>query len=140
MAGSKTAYLSQRILDHCFGGGDWSPPANVWLVLSSQSFDPNANGGACNELTASDYTRLEVVHGPATWSDATTGAPSMKSNINDLAWPTATSDWGTPASVYLADAASDGNLLYGADLFAAGDVGDGGLFKILAGTFQFSED
>ena len=141
MSGSKTAYLSQRLLDHVLGGEPYVPPSEIWFVISTAEFDPLATGTACAEVLAGDYDRLGASNDADTFTAATPDvAPSVKSNVADLVWASATSDWGTPGSVYVADAADGGNLLYGADLSSADDVGVGDVFKILAGTFVFSED
>ena len=140
MAGSKTAYLSQAVLDHCLGGTPFVPPADIWFVVSMSPFDSSATGDACAELTAADYARLEAVNDDTTWAPASVGAPSLKSNLSDLVWAEATTDWGEPLSMYVADAATSGNLLYGADLAANDGVAIADIFKILAGTFVFSED
>lgn len=141
MAGSKTQYLAKAILDHCLGGNQFTPPTQLWFVLSGQAFSPTATGAACNELTNTDYGRIEVTNDATTWSPASDASPSVKSNINDIPWATATEDWPeTPTSIYVADAATLGNLLYGADLFNPQAVATGDVFKVLAGTFVFSED
>lgn len=140
MSGSKTAYLSKALLDHVLGGPNYVRPANIWFVLSTSAFDPNATGSACDEVVGGAYGRLEFANDTTTWGSASAAAPSLKSNNDDLVWPTATASWGTPLSVYVADAATAGHLLYGADLSDTAEVAISDVFKILAGTYIFSED
>lgn len=140
MAGSKTAYLSKAILDHVLGRTTYTAPATLYVVLSTAAFDPLATGSACNEVAGGAYARVASTNNTTEWPNASSAAPSIKANANDLVFPTATADWGTPLAAYLADASSSGNLLYGADIPSSSDVAIGDIFKIFAGTFIFSED
>lgn len=140
MAGSKTAYLAQKLLDHMLGGAAYAPPATLYVCLSTAAFDPAATGAALNEITAGDYARHAVANDAATWSAATAGWPSGKHNLIDIPWDTATSAWGTPLSAYLADAAAAGNLLYGADISNAQVIGTGDIARIPATAIIFEED
>jgi len=139
MAGSKTTYLAQKTLDHNLGGTAYTRPATVYLVLSLAAFDATATGAACNEVAAVGYARLSLPNSSATWSAATLAWPSAKHNLNDLVWPSATTAWGTPQSAYIADAATAGNLLYGADITNPQPVGIGDTAKIQASGFSFLE-
>lgn len=141
MAGSKTAYLSQQLLSHVLGRqSTYTPPEELFVVLSTNAFDANASGNNCGEVTASDYARFVLPNDETTFTPVAPGAPSTLQNANDIAFPAAASEWGQPASVYLADAAHQGNLLYGADLYNSDDITAGDVFRIYAGTFVFSED
>lgn len=140
MAGSKTAYLSKKLLDHGLGGATYTPPTTVFVLLSTAAFDPAAVVGSMSEVTASDYARLSVGANSTYWTAATAAAPSEKHNVSDLAWAPATSSWGTPQSVYLADASTGGNLLYGADITNPQLISSGDTPKIVAAAFVFNED
>jgi hypothetical protein len=139
MAGSKTAYLARRQLEHMFGGEPYEPPASVYLCLSTAAFTPAATGSAMTEVDADDYLRIELANDGTTWSDATAGSPSRKHNLQDLVYATATSDWGIPLSAYLADAATAGNALYGADITNPQIIGAGDTAKVQATAFVFQE-
>lgn len=139
MAGSKTAYLSRKMLDHALGGAAYVPPATLYLVLSTSAFDPAATGSACAEVPAAGYARIAITNDGTAWSAATAAEPSEKHNLADLAYAAATSAWGTPQSAYLADAATLGNLLYGADITNPQVIGVGDTAKIAALAFVFQE-
>lgn len=139
MAGSKTTYLAQKLLDHGLGGDTWAQPATVYVVLSTAAFDPNATGAGANEIAAGDYARFAVANNLTEWTGATLASPAEKHNVHDFIWAVATSDWGTPQSAYLADAAVDGNLLYGSDITNPQVIGAGDTAKIPATTFVFEE-
>jgi hypothetical protein len=140
MAGSKTAYLSQKILDHVLGQVTYTPPTHVFLVFSTAAYDPNATGVACNECVAGDYARVSFINDLTIWTSATAAAPSEKHQIADMAFATATSTWGTPLAWYLADALTAGNLLYGADNTDPALVNSGDTPRIPAGAFVLNED
>ena len=55
-----------------------------------------------------------------------------KSNATVFTFPTASANWGTVLSFYIVDAASGGNVLYGADLVTsrAIDTGDTASFAV----------
>lgn len=142
MPGSKTKYLAQAVLAHVLGGTTYTRPSTVYFVLSATAFDPAATGSACNELSSTGgYTRISATNNTTTWSTATAAVPSEKHNAIDIVFTTATANWpDDPMSIYVADASSAGNLLYGADFADVDSVTVGNTFKVKAGTFVFTED
>lgn len=141
MPGSKTAYLSAKILRQCLGTVPFTPPGTIYFALSSAAFTPDATGANCTELAPTGgYVRISADNS-ALWSPATAASPSVTANLSDLSWSAATADWPLPPlSVYVGDAATAGNLLYGADLSSAVAVLSADAFTIAAGTFVFTED
>jgi hypothetical protein len=139
MAGSKTAYLSKKLLDHALGGAAFTRPATLYLCLSTATFSPTATGAAMSEIDAVDYARLPVTSDATKWTPASAAYPSEKHNVNDFAWPATTADWGVPKSAYLADAATGGNLLFGADIYNEPTIATGDTPKIPATAFIFEE-
>ncbi len=143
MAGSKTAYLSKALLDHVLGRTAYTAPATLYAAISTAPFDPNATGTSMSEVdtgAAPSYARLAIANDVAHWPNASLDAPAVKSNAEDLIWATAGESWGVPLSVYLCDALTGGNALYGCDVNSADEIAGGGTFKLLEGTFVFSED
>jgi hypothetical protein len=139
MAGSKTSYLSQKILAHVLGEAVYTRPSTLWLCLSMVAFTPGATGTAMNEVAASGYARLSLPNNVTIWSAATAAEPSEKHNLADMVFPTAGASWGTPLSAYLADAATLGNLLYGADITNPQQIKTGDIPRVLAETFVLHE-
>lgn len=142
MPGSKTSYLSKKLLDHVAGATIYVPPATMYVALSLSAFDPEVTGDAFSEISdvGTAYARVAVTNDTTNWPLATLAAPAVKSNGADIIFPTATDDWGLPLAVYLLDAASSGNPLYGCDINSSDDVLSGGTFKILEGTLILTED
>lgn len=141
MSGSKTEYLSKKILDHMLGGAAYTPPGTLYLCLSTAAFTALATGVAMSEIAAADYGRLAVANNGTTWSAGTGGAvPSEKHNLIEFAFAAATNSWGTPQSAYLADAATAGNALFGSDITNPQLINIGDIAKIAAAAFVFNED
>lgn len=139
MAGSKTAFLSASLLDHVLGRTWYVPPATLWVGLSTLAFSAYSDGFNMAEVAATGYGRLSIANDFVTFSAAATVSPSEKHNLVAFTWPAATTEWGTPLSVYIADAEFGGNLLYGADLPDAGLIGVGDVAKVPASAFILEE-
>lgn len=109
MAGLTDTY-EQKLLDHLFTDPAWSPPATLYLGLSSTT--PTEAGGNVTEPSGGAYARVATT--AADWSAATGTAPATKTNTATITFPTATADWVAGANLthfVLFDAASAGNVL-----------------------------
>lgn len=106
MAGSKSDYLENKILDLILGGVAFAAPANVHFGLFTVS--PSDAGGG-TEVAGNGYARVSVANTLANFPAAVAGA---KSNAAVITWPTATAPWGVVLAVGIFDAAVGGNLLF----------------------------
>ena len=113
MASGKSLYLSNAILDGVLGGTPYTPPSIVYVVLSTAPWSNAATGSSLSEVTGGGYSRIAVTNNATNWPAAVSGS---KNNGAVFTFPTATANWGTIQSVYLVDASSGGNALYGADV------------------------
>lgn len=134
MAGSKSNYLENKVLDHVLGGGDYTRPSTVYVALYTSA--PNDAGGGA-EVSGGSYARVAVTNDTTNWPAASGGA---KSNGTDIVFPTATANWGTVVAFGILDASSGGNLLYWADLTTSKVVSNGDTAKFLAGDLDITED
>ena len=139
MAGSKSAYLEAALLDYVLSGTSYTPPGTVYFALSTAAFDTSSDGTSMTEVTGGSYARQSQTNNATNWPAATGGNPAVKANGLAATFPTATANWGTVLSVYLVDASSGGNVLYGADLAASVVVNSGSGFAIPIGQFVLSE-
>lgn len=137
MAGSKTNYLENKILDGVLGGPAFSLPSSVWIALSTAVYSESATGSAMNEVSGGSYARVEVTNDDTNWPAAVSGS---KSNGTAVQFPTATASWGTVRSFYIVDAASAGNCLYGGDLTTSRSVISGDTVSFAAGSIVVTED
>jgi hypothetical protein len=134
MAGSKSNYLENEILDHLLGGGDFARPGTVYLALYTTA--PSDAGGGV-EVAAADYARLSITNNATNFPAASGGA---KSNGTDFVFPEATNAWGLVIAWALFDAATSGNMLYWGDFSLTQTIGVGAAAKVKAGDLDFAED
>lgn len=134
MAGSKSDYLENALLDHVLGGGDFTRPATVYAAAFTVA--PGDAGGG-TEVSGGSYARVAITNNATNWPAASGGA---KANGTDITFPQATASWGTVAAVALFDAAVAGNMLYWGDLAASKTIDSGDTLVIAAGDFDVTED
>lgn len=144
MAGGKSEFLETKILDWVMGGSTlWTPPATVYVALSTALFDDTLTGATIVEPVGGAYARASCPNDAASWPAATrpmAGAPGQKSNGIDLVFPTPTAGWGNVLAAYVVDAAAGGNCLWGGDLLAPRTVLTGSAMAFAAGTLIWKED
>lgn len=134
MAGSFSDHLEDELLDHVFGGGDYSRPATVYVALYTVA-PTDAGGGT--ECTGGSYARKAVTNNDTNFPAASSGA---KSNGTDIEFVEATGDWGTVVAFAIFDALSGGNMLCWADLSANKDIDSGDTAKFAAGELDITLD
>ena len=89
-------------------------------------------GNLVQEVATGSYTRIQVTD----WLDPDGGGATQ--NNADITFPTATADWGYVSGVFVADAATDGNVLLHGALVSARDVNSGDVFKFNAGDLDIT--
>jgi hypothetical protein len=122
MASGKSAYLQNKILDGVLGGSAFSLPSNVYVALSTVAWSASSTGSSMTEVATGSYSRVAVTNNSTNWPTASGGS---KSNGTIFTFPTASAGWGTILSVYIVDASSAGNVLYGADLTSSRTIASG---------------
>lgn len=144
MAGGKSDYLEKAVLDHIVGGTTLAKPATVWVALSTGIYNDAATGAAFGgggaEVTGGAYARQSLTNNATNFPNATGTSPATKSNGVAINFPTATAAWGNIQSFYILDAASGGNVLYGADLSTPKTVATGDSVSFAAGGLVITED
>lgn len=136
MAGSKSVYLENKALDIVLGGTAWSPPGTVYIALSTAAFTNAATGSSMTEVSGGSYARVAVTNNATNWPNASGG---VKSNGTIFTFPAATAGWGTVLSFYIVDAASAGNVLYGADLTVSRTVATGDTASFAVNSITLTE-
>lgn len=106
MAGGKSDYLENKVLDHVLGGGDYTRPSTVYVALYTAT--PSDSGGG-TEVSGGSYARVSVTNNSTNFPAASSGA---KSNGTAFTFPKATADWGTIVAWSIKDASTSGNTLY----------------------------
>ncbi|MHB8520732.1 MAG: phage tail fiber protein [Limisphaerales bacterium] len=134
MAGSKSDFLENALLDHVLGATLYVPPTSVWVALYTTA-PTDAGGGV--EVSGGAYTRIQINNTPTNWPGASAG---VKSQTYDVLWAVATADWGTVVALAIFDAASGGNMLYWATVNTPKPVFNGDTAKIAGGQLIVTED
>jgi hypothetical protein len=102
--------VEQSLLNHFLTDPAYTPPATMYLALSSTT--PTEAGGNFTEPSGGAYARVSTA--AADWGAATGTAPATKSNTAVKTFPTATADWVAGVNLThfgLFDASTAGNLL-----------------------------
>jgi len=106
--GSFTDYLENKLLDHVFGGGDYSRPATVYIALSTTTITDA--GGNMTEPSGNNYSRVSVTNNPTNWPAASGGA---KANGTAFTFPTASGSWGQVIDFAIMDHITAGTNMLG---------------------------
>jgi hypothetical protein len=134
MAGSKSDYLENKLLDHVLGNVAYTAPTTVYVALYTVA---PADSGGGTEVSGGGYARVAVANNSTNWPAASGGS---KSNGVDITFPTATADWGTVVAFGIFDASTGGNLLYWATLTTSKSILNGDTAKFAAGSITITED
>jgi len=133
MAGSKSDFLENEILDHVLSAAAYSAPGTVYIGLWTSALTDSSTGATAGEVSGGSYARVAVTNNATNWPAASGGS---KNNGTDFTFPTATAGWGTVTYVAILDSATlgAGNILYWADLTASRDILNGDTAKFAATT------
>lgn len=130
-------YLEQKLLDHLYNEVSLAVPTTIYVALYT---DDPTDADTGTEVSGGSYARVLVnqsTGGSPEWNLAVVdGIGYVVDNQEDIVFPTATAAWGTITHVGIHDNISAGNLLHHTILDASRVVGDGGIFKFLAGTLK----
>lgn len=127
-----TDLLEKALLDHIFTDAAYTPPATLYIGLSSTT--PTEAGANFTEPSAGAYARVSTV--AADWDAATGVAPATKANSAIKTFAAATADWlaGVDITYFgIFDASSAGNLLAFGVLATARPVLNGDVPRFAAG-------
>lgn len=113
MAGSLSDYLELALLDHVFGGGNYTRPATLYIALFTVAPTDSGPGTEINTGVWTNYARPAVTNNSTNFPAASGTSPGAKTNGTAISFGTA-SITGTPPVVVGAavmDASSAGNML-----------------------------
>jgi hypothetical protein len=130
--GGFSDYWENKILNHIFGKGSYTPPT-IYVGLSTTN--PTDNGSGLSEPSGNGYARVQT--SASDWKAAANGSLNNTSNIT---FAQATGNWGTVSHFTLFDAATAGNMLaYGA-LSQSKSINESDTARFEAGDLQISLD
>lgn len=134
MAGSKSNFLENELLDHVLGNAVYTAPATMYVAAFTAA--PSDSGGG-TEVSGGAYARVAVTNNATNWPAAASG---VKSNGTAVSFAEATASWGTVAAAGIFDAPTAGNLLYWGDLAASKAIGIGDTLRFDPGDIVVTED
>lgn len=138
MAGSKSDYLEQKLLDQAYGGPNYTRPATVYMAAftamgTTAQTEANTN---LSEPSSGAYARVPIVNN----GTILTRTGSVLSNVSVITFPTATADWGLILGGGVYDAPTGGNLMHWATLDDQQTILNGDVFSIAIGAFTVTEE
>jgi hypothetical protein len=130
--GGFSNYWENKILDHVFGKGNYTPPT-IYVALSTA--DPLDDASGLAEPSGNGYARVQT--SASDWSQASGGSLN---NAGDITFGTAAGSWGTITHFALFDAAADGNMLAHGALNQSKAIGGSNTARFEAGDLDISLD
>ncbi len=128
--GGFSDYWENKILDHIFGKGSYTPPT-IYVGLSTA--DPTDNGSGLAEPSGSGYERVQT--SASNWNIASNGSLD---NTSDITFAQATGSWGTITHFALFDVASAANMLAHGALSQSQAIGNSDTARFQAGDLDIS--
>jgi len=119
-------YLENKVLDHVFGGVNYTAPSTLYLALYTSDPGDDNSGTECSGTA---YARQTI---------AFTVVNDTASNTSAVEFPTAGSAWGTITHVGILDALTSGNLLAHGALTASKTIASGDVFRVPAGDLDIT--
>jgi hypothetical protein len=144
-AGSKSFYLSKKVIEEYFGGFAFSAPSNVYLALLTVVPDDTSTGATITESDYTSYARTQIGTGnnqTDAWNAATGTTTATVTNKNAISGPTATGPSTNPiVAVAVLDSGTlgAGNILGWATVTSTA-IASGDTPKINAGALSVVED
>lgn len=131
---SASNYLENALLDHVFGGGDYTRPATLYVSLHTG--DPGETGAS--EATGTSYARVSVTNNNTNFPSASGGAKSNGAIIQ-FATP-GSGGWGTVTHVGIFDASTSGNFICGGALSVSKTINQGDDIEFAVGDLDLTLD
>lgn len=145
MAGSKSHYLAQKLLEEAAGGVAFTPPTNVYLALLTVTPTDVSTGATITETNYTSYARTQIGTGnnqTDAWNAATGTTTAIVTNKNAITFPTATGDSTNPViAVAVLDSGTPGagNILWWGTVTSTA-ITNGDTPKVNAGALSLTED
>jgi hypothetical protein len=130
--GGFSDYWENKILDHIFGKGSYTPPT-IYVGLSIA--DPTDDGSGLSEPSGNAYARMQT--SASDWNAATNGSLD---NASDITFAQASGNWGTITHFALFDAATAGNMLAHGALSQSKSISESDTARFEACDLQISLD
>lgn len=144
-AGSKSFYLSKKVIESNAGGVAWTPPANEYLALLTVVPTDASTGATITETDYTSYARTQIGTGnnqTDAWNAATGSTTATVTNKNAITAPAATGASTNPlVAIAILDSATigAGNIMWWASVTST-PIANGDTPRIVAGALSLVED
>ena len=136
---SASDYLEQALFNHIFRFAEFSKPTEVAIALLTNPATDAHTGATMPELpSANGYERVTNASGDAFWDAHGTAGPG--DNASEIAFATATGNWGYVSGVAILDSNTHGagNILVHSTLTTPRIVLSGDVAKFNAGELDIT--
>lgn len=131
---SKSNVLENILLDEVLGGVGYTPAANVSVALYTVA--PSDLGGG-TQVTGGSYAQVTLANNLTNWPVAAGGS---KANGTEIAFATATADWGTITAFAIFDDQVSPRMLYWGTLAEDREILEGDTPRFGIGALSIQED
>ena len=143
MAGSKSNWLENALLDHLLGESSTALvaiPNTVYVALWNSTINDTWTSTSTGECAGSTYARVAITNSSANWTNSTGGSKQNKTVIQFTT--AAGSDWGEVKSFSVMDGNSTttGNIYYWGDLTVNQTIVTGNIVRFSTGSLVITED
>lgn len=144
MAGSKSDWLEDNILDHLLGRSTTALStglvATAYASLWNSTINDTWTSTSTGECAGSTYAREAITNSSANWTNSTAGSKQNKTVVEFTT--AAGSDWGTVKAFALHDGNSTttGNIYYWGDLTVNQTIASGNTVRFSTGAIVITED
>ena len=132
-ANAATNYLERRLLHYIFKNNSLSfssPGDSIYVGLATAV--SSAETGSLTEATFTNYARQQVAAADWTTIGADSTDTQTAKNTNAISFPASGGTNNTITHVFIADAATSGNILFVGALDASKTIESGDIFRINA--------
>ena len=106
MASGFSSFLNNKVLDFVFSGTQTVVPTKYWALFKSDAGLVDNDTSKWVEVTGTGYARVQADN-----VSFSTASASSVTNVLEVQFPVAESDWGVITHVGIMDAATGGNCL-----------------------------
>ena len=145
MAGSKSNWLENAVLDHLLGKSSTglstgAVAATQYVSLWNSTITDAWTSTSTGECAGSTYAREPITNSSANWTNSTAGSVQNKTVVEFTT--AAGSDWGTIKAFGIHDSSSTatGNMYYWGDLTADQTIASGNTVQFSTGAIVITED
>lgn len=143
MAGSKSNWLENALLDHLLGESSTALvaiPNTVYVALWNSTINDTWTSTSTGECAGSTYARVAITNSSANWTNSTGGSKQNKTVIQFTT--AAGSDWGEVKAFSVMDGNSTatGNIYYWGDLTVNQTIVTGNIVRFSTGSLVITED